>query len=85
MVRASDRSLYTGITTDLSRRLEEHKSHRGKGAKALRGKKGLRLVFRRRVKSLRIALRLEYAIKRLDKAAKEKIVSGRKKIRVARK
>ena len=48
MIRAHDNSLYTGITTDVERRFAEHKGEAGgafKGAKALRSKRNLKLVF----------------------------------------
>ena len=43
MVRGSDESLYTGITTDLERRVKEHNSKQG--AKSLRGKLPVTLVY----------------------------------------
>jgi len=44
IVRASDQTLYTGITTDLDRRLAEHQSGKG-GAKYFRGRDALEMVF----------------------------------------
>ena len=48
LVRTADGSLYTGISTNVQRRFAEHenKDKKNKGAKALRGKAPLRLVFR---------------------------------------
>ena len=43
LIRTADNKLYTGITTDVERRYQQHQS--GKGAKALRGKGELTLVF----------------------------------------
>ena len=43
MVRASDQSLYTGITTDLERRLKEHQSGSA-GAKYFRGRSAIETV-----------------------------------------
>lgn len=43
MLECSDNSLYTGITTDLSRRIDEHNS--GKGAKYTRGRGPCRIVW----------------------------------------
>ena len=80
MIRADDNSLYTGITTDVERRLAEHQGEGGgvhKGAKALRAKNDLQLVFWREVIDRSRASQLEYRIKRLDKAAKEALVDGR--------
>ena len=36
LIRTADNALYTGITTDVARRYQQHQQ--GKGAKALRGK-----------------------------------------------
>ena len=74
MVRCRDRSLYTGITTDVSRRLAEHRSPGSKGAKYLRGRAPLRLVFQGPARSRAAALRLERRIKRLPKARKEELL-----------
>lgn len=74
LVRTADNALYTGITTDVERRFLEHQS--GKGAKALRGKGELRLVFSAHVGDHSLALRLEYRIKQLTKRQKERLVTG---------
>ena len=44
IIRASDDSLYTGITTDLERRLEQHKTGKG-GTKYLRGSQACDFVY----------------------------------------
>ena len=75
IVRCRDGSLYTGIATDVARRLAEHRTLRGKGAKYLRGRGPLRLVFVRQAPSREVALRLERRIKRLSKARKEEMVA----------
>lgn len=83
MIRCCDGSLYTGITTDIERRVEEHSSIARnatsgvqKGAKALRGKGPLKLVLTYAVSDRSIASKLEYMIKRLNKTQKESLVSG---------
>ncbi|MDR5867988.1 GIY-YIG nuclease family protein [Halomonas koreensis] len=68
-------ALYTGITTDVARRLAEHRG--GRGAKALRGKGPLRLVYREAVGDHGEALRREAALKRLDAAAKRRWLAER--------
>lgn len=74
LVRCRDGSLYTGITTDVERRLADH--DRNRGARRLRGRGPLQLVFSRAVGDRGAALRLEYRVKRLSRAAKERLVSG---------
>ncbi len=76
MLRSDDGSLYTGISTDVTRRLQEHRSGASPGARALRGKKSLELVYEIAVGNRSEASKLEYWIKQLDKAGKELIVSG---------
>ena len=44
IIRADDDSLYTGITTNLDRRLEQHQSGKG-GAKYFRGRKACEFVY----------------------------------------
>ena len=81
IIRADDHSLYTGVTTDVERRLAEHKAEASgpyRGAKALRGKRRhLKLVYSFAATDQSQALKLEYAIKQLRKARKEALVAGR--------
>jgi putative endonuclease len=71
MVRCRDGALYTGITTDVPRRLAQHDAGAGRGAKSLRGRGPLRLVLSRPVGSRGLALSVENRIKRLAKRWKE--------------
>ncbi len=77
MVRCRNGSLYTGIATDVARRFAEHRKNGGKGARYLRGRGPLRLVFQQAVGSRSLALRLEHRIKRLPKVKKERLVRSR--------
>lgn len=73
MLRCRDGSLYTGIATDVARRVAEHE--RGpKGSKYLRGRGPFTLVFQAEVGDRAHATRAELAIKRLPKSAKERLV-----------
>lgn len=74
MLRCRDGKLYTGITTDIERRIAMHRA--GKGAKYLRGRAPLNLVYRRRIGSRSLALKMEQAVKKLPKCEKERIVEG---------
>lgn len=76
-VRCGDGALYTGIALDPKRRLEEHESDSGRGAKYLRGRGPLKIVFKRKLPDRSAALRMEYALKRLPKPRKEALVSGK--------
>lgn len=73
MVRMADGRLYTGISTDVARRFTQHS--RGKGARALRGKGPLTLVWQQKANSHSEALRLEYRLKCWRKARKEALIT----------
>ncbi len=80
LIRCRHGRLYTGITTDVLRRFEEHKSHDKKGSKYLRGKAPLRLVMKKRIGNKSLALKIEAKVKKLSKAKKELLVDGKIKI-----
>ncbi|MCZ4307384.1 GIY-YIG nuclease family protein [Vibrio atlanticus] len=73
LIRNRHNALYCGVTNNLERRFEQHQT--GKGAKALKGKGPLKLVWSIGVRSKSEALKTEYAIKQLPKSRKEKLVS----------
>lgn len=73
LIRTAANQLYCGVTTDVGRRFNEHQSGK-KGAKFLKGKGPLQLVWSLEVGDKRKAMQLEYRIKRLPKAKKEAII-----------
>jgi putative endonuclease len=73
ILECTDKSLYTGITTNLERRLAEHEA--GKGAKYTRGGGPFRLVYSETWAGRAEATRLEAAIKLMDKAQKRLLFS----------
>jgi putative endonuclease len=77
MVRTGDGALYTGVTTDVERRLAEHRGGAGRGARYLRGRAPLEIVYRRKLGDRGLALRVEWRLKRRPRADKQAIVSGR--------
>ena len=74
ILRCKDDSLYTGITTDVSRRLEEHRC--GKGAKYTRGRGPLELVYREACGTHSQALKRELEVKALTRGQKEQLLTG---------
>lgn len=72
LVREKNNALYCGITTDVQRRFEQHKA--GTGAKALKGKMPLTLVFSCLIGSRSTASKIEYQVKQLNKSTKERLV-----------
>jgi putative endonuclease len=73
MLECVDKSLYTGITTNLERRLAEHAA--GKGAKYTRGRGPFRLVYSETCAGRAEATRREAAIKLMAKAKKRLLFS----------
>lgn len=76
ILRCRDGSLYTGITTDVEKRLEAHRI--GKGAKYTRGRGPLEVVYTEVCENHSHALKREIAIKALTRLEKEKWISEHK-------
>ena len=76
LISTATGSLYTGVTTDVRRRFLEHenKDRKNKGAKALRGKGPLTLVYEIVVGNRSDALKLEYRVKQLNRTNKERLI-----------
>jgi len=72
MVQCVDGSLYTGIATDVDRRVVEHNT--GQGARYTRGRGPVTLVYREEVKDRPAALKREYAIKRMRADQKRELI-----------
>ena len=72
LVRCGDDSLYTGISTDVDRRLKAHQAE--EGAKYLKGRGPLQLVYKEKIGDKRMACRVEHMVKRWSKSKKEKLV-----------
>jgi predicted GIY-YIG superfamily endonuclease len=68
----ADGSLYTGITNDLERRLEQHNS--GLGAKYTRGRGPVELAYSELHSDRSSASKREYAIKRMSLREKQKLI-----------
>ncbi|WP_258576549.1 GIY-YIG nuclease family protein [Candidatus Pantoea persica] len=65
--------LYTGITTDVARRVDQHEN--GRAARALRGRGPLALVYRCDAGDRAAASRLEYRVKQLSRQQKLRLVA----------
>ena len=76
LIRTRYGTLYTGIATDVARRLTEHSEADGSGAKYLRSKGPLQLVYQVKIGSRALALKAEICVKKLPKEKKEKIVAA---------
>ena len=75
LLRCADGTLYTGITTDLARRLAEHNA--GRGARYTRSRLPAELVYAEPASDRSAAQRREYAIRRMPAAAKRRLLATR--------
>ena len=73
MIKASDGSLYTGVTTDVQRRFSEHSTPE-KGARFFRGRKPLEVVYTETHPDRSSAQRREAAIRKLTKDQKVELI-----------
>ena len=76
MVRCEDNSIYTGMTNNLEKRIEEHLSK--KGAKYTKSHNAIKLETAWKSKNKSLACKLEYQIKNLAKQQKENLINGEK-------
>ncbi|MEJ2534428.1 MAG: GIY-YIG nuclease family protein [Gammaproteobacteria bacterium] len=76
IIRAGDGSLYTGISTDVERRLKEHREGR-RGARFFNGREAVEVVWVEDGHTRSSASRREWRIKQLTRAQKLALVAGR--------
>ena len=74
IVRCADDSLYTGWTTNVERRMQEHNT--GRGAKYTASRRPVRLVFTEIQPDRRTAMRREQQIKRMSRVKKLELVAS---------
>ena len=72
ILSCSDNTLYKWWTNDLERRINVHSS--GKGAKYTRGRLPVKLVYFEKFNDKKLAMKREYAIKRLSREEKLKLI-----------
>jgi putative endonuclease len=75
IVRCSDKSLYTGITTDVAARIKIHNF--GKGAKYTRSRLPVKLVYKEAMRSESAARKREAEIKKLPRLEKLSLLRSR--------
>lgn len=76
MLRCADNSIYTGITTDLERRLEEHKTKSQKCAKYTLNHSAIKFEAAWKSETRSVASKLEYNLKKLTKLQKESLIEN---------
>ena len=72
IIECGDKSLYTGITTDLARRLAEHKA--GEGGRYTAAKGAVKVVYTEKKRNRSTASKREAEIKSWPRAKKEKLI-----------
>ena len=80
MLKCANGSLYTGISTDVHRRFEEHQSQGEKCAKFLRGKAPLKLMYIEEAEDRSLATQREMAIKKLSRLQKQRLIETYQKV-----
>ena len=70
MLQCSDDSLYSGVTTELQRRLDEHNNDNKKGARYTRSRRPVRLVYTESCADRSTASQREHALKQLTRQQK---------------
>lgn len=74
IILCSDKTLYTGITTDLKRRFNQHAS--GRGAKYFRGRRPAQVVYQEGSHTRSSASTRELEIKKLSRGEKQLLISS---------
>ncbi len=75
MLRCVDDTLYTGITTDLERRLEEHNKGKAAAAKYTRARLPVSLIYSKKYKDRSGASVAEAAMKKMSREQKLTLVN----------
>ncbi len=76
ILQCADNTFYTGITTELERRIEEHNSS-SKGAKYTRVRRPVKLVYNEKYSDRSTASKREYEIKKkMTRAEKLQLIAG---------
>lgn len=70
VVRCADDTLYTGITTDTQRRMDEHNAGAPSGARYTRNRRPVTLAYVESAANRGVATQRERAIKKLDRRRK---------------
>jgi putative endonuclease len=73
IIRCHDQTLYTGITTDLERRIDEH-NFSSLGARYTRARRPVKLVYFKKFNSRSLATQEEFRIKKLSRLKKIEMI-----------
>lgn len=76
ILRCADDTLYTGITTDVARRLAEHNAGSAPGARYTRSRRPVALLYQETIASRSAATKREWCIKRLQRSDKLALIES---------
>jgi len=77
ILECSDKTLYTGITTNIHKRLDEH-NNSPKGAKYTKARRPVKLMYQESSENRSTASKREYAVKKLTRLEKLQLISQEK-------
>lgn len=83
ILRCADSSLYTGVTTDVDKRLKQHNGIEKNGAKYTRSRQPVALVYQEHSTSRAAACKREHTIKSLKKFEKERLIAQHSHIKTS--
>ena len=75
ILRCADKTLYTGITVDLQRRIKEH-NNSPLGARYTRARRPVKLVYSKKFRNRSLATKEEIRIKKLSRKEKIELING---------
>ena len=78
MLRCEDNSIYTGMTNDLNKRMNDHFSKNKQGAKYTKSHTPIKIEVAWSSKDKSLACKLEYQIKQLSKFEKEQLLDNKR-------
>ena len=80
ILKCTDKTLYTGITVDLKRRIQEHNDSK-LGAKYTRGRRPVKLVYSKKFRNRSAASKAESRIKQLSREEKLELIDSARQLR----
>ncbi len=78
ILKCSDDTLYTGVSTDIKRRLHEHNNCNKKGARYTRARRPVKMVYHECVENRSEAGKREASIKKLNRLQKLSLIKSAK-------
>jgi putative endonuclease len=81
ILQCADKSLYTGITVDLTRRLDEHNNSQ-LGARYTKARRPVKIVYSKKFRSRSAAAKAESRIKKLSRENKLKLIKLKKRLNI---